>query len=200
MKKMIYAVMAIASLTYSTHTTAQSQDLQKKVNDYFEQSLQAQQKALEQDGKADYAKNTPLGTELQTAIKNKDIANYQKMVWTAWCEANNALQEEKLIEPAELKLAKNSAWHLPQCLEPNAVMPYYYGKKGVAASGQYPLFLYTHGSARRTENGRMASNWVSASRMRRLSISFRRFRTRANTIAGGICRSSMPSKSLFVWV
>ena len=97
MKKMIYAVMAIASLTYSTHTTAQSQDLQKKVNDYFEQSLQAQQKALEQDGKADYAKNTPLDTELQTAIKNKDIANYQKMVWTAWCEANNALQEEKLL-------------------------------------------------------------------------------------------------------
>lgn len=192
--------MAVASLTYSTHTTAQSQDLQKTVSAYFEQSLQAQQKALEQDGRAEYAKNTPLDTELQTTIKNKDIANYQKMVWTAWCEANNALQEEKLIEPAELKLAKNSAWHLPQCLEPNAVMPYYYGKKGVAANGQYPLFLYTHVRARRTENGRMVSNWVSASRMRLLSISFRRFQTRANTIAGGICRSSMPSKSLFVWV
>lgn len=146
MRKTIYAVMAIASLTYSTHTTAQSQDLQKTVNTYFEQSLQAQQKALEQDGKASFAQNTPLSTELQTAIKNKDIANYQKMVWTAWCEANNALQEEKLIEPADLKLAKNSAWHLPQCLEPNAVMPYYYGKKGVADNGQYPLFLYTHGS------------------------------------------------------
>ena len=51
MRKMIYAVMAIASLTYSTHTTAQSQDLQKEVNAYFEQSLQAQQKALEQDGR-----------------------------------------------------------------------------------------------------------------------------------------------------
>ena len=48
MRKMIYAVVAIASLTYSTHTTAQSQDLQKEVNAYFEQSLQAQQKALEQ--------------------------------------------------------------------------------------------------------------------------------------------------------
>lgn len=200
MKKMIYAVMAIASLTYSTHTTAQSQDLQKKVNDYFEQSLQAQQKALEQDGKADYAKNTPLDTELQTAIKNKDIANYQKMVWTAWCEANNALQEEKLIEPAELKLAKNSAWHLPQCLEPNAVMPYYYGKKGGLPMVNTRSSSTHTGRARRTENGRMVSNWVSASRMRLLSISFRRFRTRANTIAGGICRSSMPSKSLFVWV
>ena len=97
MRKTIYAVMAIASLTYSTHTTAQSQDLQKMVNVYFEQSLQAQQKALEQNGKASFAQNAPLDTELQTTIKNKDIANYQKMVWTAWCEANNALQEEKLI-------------------------------------------------------------------------------------------------------
>ena len=114
MRKTIYAVMAIASLTYSTHTTAQAQDLQKTVNTYFEQSLQAQQKALEQDGKASFAQNAPLDTKLQTAIKNKDIANYQKMVWAAWCEANNALQEEKLIEPADLKLAKNSAWHLPQ--------------------------------------------------------------------------------------
>jgi hypothetical protein len=116
MRKTIYAVMAIASLTYSTHTTAQAQDLQKTVNTYFEQSLQAQQKALEQDGKASFAQNAPLDTKLQTAIKNKDIANYQKMVWAAWCEANNALQEEKLIEPADLKQAKNSAWHLPQCL------------------------------------------------------------------------------------
>ena len=77
--------------------------------------------------------------------KNKDIANYQKMVWTAWCEANNALQEEKLIDPAELKQAKNSAWHLPQCLEPNAVMPYYYGLAvllyygGVAVAGKVTL-------------------------------------------------------------
>ena len=38
MKKMIYAVMAIASLTYPTHATAQSQDLQKTVNAYFERS------------------------------------------------------------------------------------------------------------------------------------------------------------------
>lgn len=76
MKKMIYAVMAIASLTYSTHTTAQSQDLQKMVNVYFEQSLQAQQKALEQDGKASFAQNAPLDTELQTAIKNnKQLKN-----------------------------------------------------------------------------------------------------------------------------
>ena len=35
MKKMIYMVMALASLSYSTQTMAQSQGLQKKVNAYF---------------------------------------------------------------------------------------------------------------------------------------------------------------------
>ena len=146
MKKMIYMVMALASLSYSTQTMAQSQGLQKKVNAYFLQSLKAQQKALEKDGKAEFSKNTPLDTKLQAAIDGKDIANYQKMVWTAWCDANKNLQEEKLIEPEDLTLAKNSSWNLPQCLEPNAVMPYYYGKKGVAADGKFPLFLYVHGS------------------------------------------------------
>lgn len=146
MKKMIYMVMALASLSYSTQTMAQSLGLQKKVNAYFLQSLKAQQKALEKDGKAEFSKNTPLDTKLQAAIDGKDIANYQKMVWTAWCDANKNLQEEKLIEPEDLTLAKNSSWNLPQCLEPNAVMPYYYGKKGVAADGKFPLFLYVHGS------------------------------------------------------
>ena len=50
MKKMIYMVMALASLSYSTQTMAQSLGLQKKVNAYFLQSLKAQQKALEKDG------------------------------------------------------------------------------------------------------------------------------------------------------
>lgn len=160
MKKMIYMVMALASLSYSTQTMAQSQGLQKKVNAYFLQSLKAQQKALEKDGKAEFAKNTPLDTKLHAAIDGKDIASYQKLVWTAWCDANKNLQEEKLIEPEDLKLAKNSSWNLPQCLEPNAVMPYYYGKKGVAADGKFPLFLYVHGSGPKDMSGRMASSLV----------------------------------------
>ena len=52
MKKMIYMVMALASLSYSTQTMAQSQGLQKKVNAYFMQSLKAQKKAFEKYGKA----------------------------------------------------------------------------------------------------------------------------------------------------
>lgn len=70
MKKMIYMVMALASLSYSTQTMAQSQGLQKKVNAYFLQSLKAQQKALEKDGKAEFSKThllTPSSRLLSTA-------------------------------------------------------------------------------------------------------------------------------------
>ena len=98
---MICMVMTVASLTYTTQTMAQSPGLQKKVNTYFLQSLKAQQKALEKEGKAEFAQNAPLETKLQQAIEGKDIASYQKMVWSAWCDANRNLQEEKLIQPED---------------------------------------------------------------------------------------------------
>lgn len=60
MKKMICMVMTVASLTYTTQTMAQSPGLQKKVNTYFLQSLKAQQKALEKEGKAEFAQKLRL--------------------------------------------------------------------------------------------------------------------------------------------
>lgn len=146
MKKIIYAAMAVVSMSYSAPAMAQSQDLQTKVNAYFTETLKAQQTILEKADREAFSQNKPSDTKLQLAIKGKDVTGYQKMVWTAWCEANKSLKEEKLMEAEDLKLAKYSSWNIPACLEPDAVMPYYYGKKGVAADGKYPLFLYVHGS------------------------------------------------------
>lgn len=146
MKKMIYVAMAVVSLSYSAPAMAQSQDLQTKVNAYFTETLKAQQTVLEKAEREAFSQNKPSDTKLQLAIKGKDVTDYQKMVWAAWCEANKSLKEEKLMEAEDLKLAKHSSWNIPACLEPDAVMPYYYGKKGVAADGKYPLFLYVHGS------------------------------------------------------
>ena len=67
------------------------------------------------------------------------------MVWTAWCEANRALKEEKLAKPEDLRKGVKASWHLPMTLEKEAVMPYYYGRKG-SSEGKLPLFLYLHGS------------------------------------------------------
>lgn len=88
----------------------------------------------------------------------KSIKKYQDLVWKAWKEANQELQEEKLIPLDSLSEIYQGLWHLPASLEPNANLPYYYGKKMYSTKlGQHsasstsdashlPLFLYIHGS------------------------------------------------------
>ena len=117
---------------------------QEMVKHYFAQTLKTKLNA-EQNSKADFARNANYSTDIQQQLKDKDIASSEKMVWAAWCEANRELQEEKLIKPQSLQNGGQGSWNLPQALEPNAVMPYYYGAKG-QANGQLPLFLYLHGS------------------------------------------------------
>ena len=92
-----------------------------------------------------FQRNKTYTTDIQQRIKNKDIAQNQKMVWDAWCEANRELNEQKLAKPEDLQKGVKASWNLPEALEKNAVMPYYYGVKGSTA-GKLPLFLYLHGS------------------------------------------------------
>ena len=89
---MIYAAMAVVSMSYSAPAMAQSQDLQIKVNAYFTETLKAQQTILEKADREAFSQNKPSDTKLQLAIKGKDVTGYQKMVWTAWCEANKSLK------------------------------------------------------------------------------------------------------------
>ena len=117
---------------------------QEMVKHYFAQTLKTKLNA-EQNSKADFARNANYSTDIQQQLKDKDVASTKKMVWAAWCEANRELQEEKLIKPQSLQNGGQGSWNLPQTLEPNAVMPYYYAAKG-QANGQLPLFLYLHGS------------------------------------------------------
>ena len=77
-----------------------------------------------------YQRNRPYTTSIQQGMKANEIAENQKMVWTAWCEANQALKEEKLAKPEDLRKGVKASWHLPVALEKDAVMPYYYGWKG----------------------------------------------------------------------
>ena len=68
------------------------------------------------------------------------------LVWAAWKAANDAFNEEKLIEITPLSEGNHSKFSLPSELEPSAVMPYYYGSKGSKPQAGWPLFLYMHGS------------------------------------------------------
>lgn len=145
----IWAI-AFALPCFVISSSAQSLTLQKKVKNAFLQNLKAQQKELEK-GKETFVNNkgawnhTASATELQEVVDEKDIDSYQQMVWKAWQDANKELKEEKIITMDDLQKGNNSAWTLPSSLEPNAILPYYYGRKE-NTSTSLPLFLYLHGS------------------------------------------------------
>ena len=103
----------------------------KKVKAFFTQSLQ---------GTAGSYSDTK-------SIKINDIAQMRASVWECWRDAVNAFPEEKLIAPFSIEEPRDTGyWHLPEALEPDAVMPFYFIKKGEQPEAGYPLFLYMHGS------------------------------------------------------
>lgn len=85
--------------------------------------------------------------DAQKSLKVDEVEEYEKMVWNAWKQANASCAEQKLIRLGNLDSTSVGTWNIPENLEPNAVMPYYYGKKqNGGGKNPLPLFLYTHGS------------------------------------------------------
>ena len=83
-------------------------------------------------------------------LRWSDVEAHRAHVWQAWCEANHEFEEDKLPSLRPLTNADTLLWPLPQELEPNAVMPYYYGTKGDKPTEGWPLYLYIHGSGPKT--------------------------------------------------
>lgn len=83
-----------------------------------------------------------------------EVEESRSLVWKAWCEANEALEEEKLPPLRPLTHTDTLQWPLPEELEPNAVMPYYYGTKGQELAEGWPLYLYIHGSGPKEDEWR----------------------------------------------
>lgn len=80
-------------------------------------------------------------------IRTDSVAENRDRVWGLWKEANGDFMEDKLPTPDDLVTSHEAShWTLPAELEPNAIMPFYYGTKGSAPGEGYPLFLYLHGS------------------------------------------------------
>lgn len=157
MKKRIFRLAFAAMLpTFAASVSAQPEGLQEKVKDVFLQNLK--EKAVIKEA-SDFIRGISANTELRQDIKNKHIADYQKMVWAAWREANHDFQEEKLATPQALKAKKEGAWHLPAALEPNATMPYYFGSKKDAETPA-PLFIYLHGSGPKAQEWEAGWQWT----------------------------------------
>lgn len=96
---------------------------------------------------SDYLSGKANRYQAHQPIKLSDIGKQQTQVWEAWKEANAHFAEEKLIALSPLDQRHSGQWGLPAELEPNAVMPYYWGSKGtIQPENGYPLYLYIHGS------------------------------------------------------
>lgn len=67
-------------------------------------------------------------------------------VWNLWKDAVADFSEEKLPELRPLADSVPASWTIPASLEPDAVMPFYWGSKGQMPDRGYPMFLYLHGS------------------------------------------------------
>ena len=82
----------------------------------------------------------------QQTLAKEDIAEYQAQVWSAWRNANHKFVEDTLSTLTPLADKKDYKWPLPENLEPNAIMPFYWGTKGDKPAEGWPLYLYIHGS------------------------------------------------------
>ena len=105
--------------------------------------------------------------EDESIIPAGEIASTRERIWNLWKSAVENYDEEKLIPLDILENRKSGSWELPSSLEPNAVMPYYYGCNAYPsydADSKYPLFLYMHGS------GDKAQEWETG-----IGFSLRRF-------------------------
>lgn len=128
-------IIAAACLTITGTVDASSKDnnqTQRNLADFFTERINGR--------KADFKGDVTL--------KQSEVEKYQTLVWEAWKQANSSFKEEKLIGLAALDSTRQGKWNLPESLEPNAVMPYYYGYKtsGNERTEALPLFLYIHGS------------------------------------------------------
>lgn len=105
---------------------------EKSVLNHFVKTLNNEQSSFDYKGK----------------ISIKSIQQKRSEVWQTWKTAVNNHKEEQLAELNNLELRKTASWKLPEELEPNANMPYYWGINGNLSNGEekYPMFLYMHGS------------------------------------------------------
>ena len=134
MKRIVMTVLLALSIVAGFACTGKgdlSKRQAKKVKEYFANTLQGVE--------CEYSNGK--------AVKLADIKQMRTAVWNCWRDAVDGYSEEKLIAPFAADEPRDTGyWHLPENLEPDANMPYYFIKKGEQPQAGYPLFLYMHGS------------------------------------------------------
>ncbi len=96
-------------------------------------------------------------------LQNGDIEATRTALWQQWISAVKACSPAKLPPLAPLETPSKGRLTLPDSLEPNAVMPFYWGYKGVICeegNSSVPTFLYIHGSGPKTHEWAASLHWA----------------------------------------
>lgn len=149
-KPMPLRTLLLSVITITTATTISAQPSSAEA-EYFTRTL-----ATGQTEAAQWA---------ERRISSDDIAPLRRSLWEAWKKA--AAQGATELLPTAPDLATPYVGHLslPDSLEPNAVMPYYWGTKGELARGgnvSVPTFVYIHGSGPRDAEWAASLKWAQA--------------------------------------
>ena len=86
------------------------------------------------------------GTRIDLPLKWNEVEDAKQSVWNQWKSIVRERHQDFLIFLTPLSEQNKGQWNLPEELEPNATMPYYYGSKGERPQEGYPLMVYLHGS------------------------------------------------------
>ena len=140
----------------------------------------------------------------------------REQVWKIWKEAVERFYDEGLPPLRALRDSVPGQWTLPSSLEPDAVMPFYWGSKGEKPDHGYPMFLYLHGSGpkdREWSNGFRFGNKIlvavnfDAKTLENQEketplpfISSLRYQTKGSGTAGGRNPSSTPGRNSSAWL
>lgn len=87
-----------------------------------------------------------VGQAQSQRISVKQITAKRHELWQAWQATNRQYNQITLPHLMSLATCNPSSWQIPDSLEPNATLPFYYGYKGEKPTMGYPLFIYLHGS------------------------------------------------------
>ena len=155
----IIAIAAIAGNGADCNAGTISKNKTKKVSTFFSKVLNGEN--------ASYNSND--------RIKPGDVANARDAVWACWRNAVLATNEEKLLAPFATNEPRDTGyWRLPEHLEDNALMPYYFIKKvNSQKTATHCSFICT-ARARKTASGRPAYAFAAVMTMPHHCTSFRK--------------------------
>lgn len=145
MKSIMSCVAALAvmsGVSCQKHPDTSKEDDMKaisgSVSAYFNKTVASLERSLElPEG---FSSDTPV------TVSKDNVPYFREEVWKLWQQANapyihNAFPE---LKPLEDKV--EGSWKLPEDMEPDATMPFYWGSKGERPADGYALYIFMHGS------------------------------------------------------